>query len=123
MLKQLFVIFVLMIAGGCEQSSAPETTNQSSNTGSDSAAASTDPNFYNGKNVNYIVTTNPGGGYDAYARLIGKYLVKYLGAENIIINNIPGAGHIVGTNTLWKSKPDGITIGTLFTSCLSPSNF
>jgi tripartite-type tricarboxylate transporter receptor subunit TctC len=62
--------------------------------------------------VNYIVTTNPGGGYDTYARLIGKYLVKYLGAENVIINNIPGAGHIVGTNTLWKSKPDGITIGT-----------
>ena len=68
--------------------------------------------FYQGKNVTYIVATNAGGGYDAYARLIGGYLEEYLNADHVLIRNVPGAGHIVGANTLARSKPDGLTIGT-----------
>jgi tripartite-type tricarboxylate transporter receptor subunit TctC len=68
--------------------------------------------YYQGKNVTYIVATNAGGGYDAYARLIGGYLEHYLNADHVIIRNVPGAGHIVGANTLARSKPDGLTIGT-----------
>jgi len=41
-------------------------------------AAAPDLGFYKGKVLNYIVATKPGGGYDAYARLIGKYMQKYL---------------------------------------------
>lgn len=67
---------------------------------------------YAGKNVSYIVATNAGGGYDAYARLIGNYLQKHLAAQNVVIRNVPGAGHIVGANTLWRARPDGLTIGT-----------
>lgn len=37
-------------------------------------AADADLAFYKGKTVNYIVATKPGGGYDMYGRLIGKYL-------------------------------------------------
>ena len=66
--------------------------------------------FYEGKTLTYIVATEPGGGYDTYARLIGKYLEKHLGAK-VLIKNVPGAGHIVGTNTLWAAEPDGLTIG------------
>ena len=72
----------------------------------------TEPDYYQGKNVSYIVSTNAGGGYDAYARLIGGYLEHYLNADHVIIRNVPGAGHIVGANTLARSKPDGLTIGT-----------
>jgi len=79
-------------------------------------AAETD--FFKDKRVTYIVATNAGGGYDAYGRLIGKYLEKHLEADNVLINNIPGAGHIIGTNTLWKSKPDGLTIGTFDVSLI-----
>ncbi len=68
--------------------------------------------YYEGKNVTYIVATNAGGGYDAYARLIGGYLEKYLNADHVIIRNVPGAGHLIGANTLARSKPDGLTIGT-----------
>ncbi|MEE8538336.1 MAG: tripartite tricarboxylate transporter substrate-binding protein [Woeseiaceae bacterium] len=71
-----------------------------------------DSDYYQGKNVTYIVATNAGGGYDAYARLIGGYLEKYLNADHVLIRNVPGAGHIVGANTLARSKPDGLTIGT-----------
>ncbi len=74
--------------------------------------------FYKGKTVTYIVATNPGGGYDTYGRLIAKYLKKHLGARRVLVRNIPGAGHIVGTNTLWASKADGLTIGTFNTGLI-----
>jgi tripartite-type tricarboxylate transporter receptor subunit TctC len=73
--------------------------------------------FYEGKTLTYIVATEPGGGYDTYARLIGKYLEKQLGAK-VLIKNVPGAGHIVGTNTLWAAEPDGLTIGTFNTGLI-----
>jgi len=73
--------------------------------------------FFNGKTITYIVATEPGGGYDTYGRLIGKYLEKHLGAQ-VVIRNLPGAGHIVGTNTLYASAPDGLTIGTFNTGLI-----
>ena len=71
-----------------------------------------DGNFYDGRTIAYIVATDPGGGYDAYARLIGKYMQNYMPVDNIIIKNTPGAGHLVGANTLHRSRPNGLTIGT-----------
>jgi len=39
---------------------------------------------------------------------------KYLsGAKTVIVKNIPGAGHIIGANTIFKSKANGLTFGTL----------
>jgi tripartite-type tricarboxylate transporter receptor subunit TctC len=73
--------------------------------------------FYDGKTITYIVATEPGGGYDTYARLIGKYLENHLGAK-VLIKNVPGAGHIVGTNTLAAAEPDGLTIGTFNTGLI-----
>jgi tripartite-type tricarboxylate transporter receptor subunit TctC len=68
--------------------------------------------FYEGKTISIIVTTKPGGGYDFYARLMSKYMQKYLPGSTVIVKNIPGAGHIVGTNAIYQAKPDGLTIGT-----------
>ena len=69
--------------------------------------------FYQGKTMKLIVATKPGGGYDFYARLVAKYMHKYLsGVKTIIVKNVPGAGHIIGTNTIYKSKPDALTFGT-----------
>ena len=68
--------------------------------------------YYAEKNITYIVATNAGGGYDAYARLIGGHLEQKLNAEHVIIRNVPGAGHYIGANTLARSRPDGLTIGT-----------
>lgn len=74
--------------------------------------------FYKGKTVTYIVATDPGGGYDTYGRLIAKYMQKYLEAGRVLVRNVPGAGHIVGANTLYKSPPDGLTIGTFNTGLI-----
>jgi tripartite-type tricarboxylate transporter receptor subunit TctC len=77
-----------------------------------------DVDFYKGKLVTYIVATKPGGGYDAYGRLVGRYLQKYLPGSTVIIKNVPGAGHIIGANEIYLSKPDGLTIGTFNTGLI-----
>ncbi len=74
--------------------------------------------YFEGKTLTYIISTNPGGNYDAYARLIGRHLEAKLGADKIIYKNLPGAGHIIGANTLSASKPDGLTIGTFNTGLI-----
>jgi len=83
--------------------------------------------FYKGKVINYIVSTKPGGGYDAYARIIGKYMQKYIPGVTVIVKNIPGAGNIIGANEIYLAKPNGLTIGTsirayLFPDCWFPGD-
>ncbi|MDU8941767.1 Bug family tripartite tricarboxylate transporter substrate binding protein [Ovoidimarina sediminis] len=74
--------------------------------------------YFEGKTVTYIIATNPGGGYDAYGRLIGQHLEEELGARRVVFKNLPGAGHIIGANTLYASDPDGLTIGTFNTGLI-----
>ncbi len=81
----------------------------------DAAAAPADISFFKGKTVTYIVSTKTGGGYDTYARLVAKYMQKYLPGSKVIVKNVPGAGHIVGANTIYAAAPDGLTIGTFNT--------
>jgi tripartite-type tricarboxylate transporter receptor subunit TctC len=68
--------------------------------------------FYQGKVMKIIVTTKPGGGYDFYGRMMARFMQKYLPGSTIITKNIPGGGHLIGTNTIYKAKPDGLTFGT-----------
>jgi putative tricarboxylic transport membrane protein len=80
--------------------------------------AQTGADFYKGKTVTYIVATPPGGGYDFYGRLVSEYLQKYLPGSTVVVKNMPGAGHLVGANALYASKPDGLTIGTFNTGLI-----
>jgi tripartite-type tricarboxylate transporter receptor subunit TctC len=82
------------------------------------AAAQTGADFFNGKTVTYIVATAPGGGYDVYGRLIAAYMQKYLPGSTFVIKNMPGASHLVGTNALYASAADGLTIGTFNTGLI-----
>jgi len=76
------------------------------------APANRDPKaFFAGKTLTYIVATEAGGGYDAYGRLVSQYIGKYLGTRNVVVKNVPGGGHIVGTNELYRARPDGLTLG------------
>lgn len=74
--------------------------------------------FYKGKTVTYIVATAPGGGYDTYGRLVADFMQKYLPGSTFVVRNMPGAGHLVGTNAIYASKPDGLTIGTFNTGLI-----
>lgn len=74
--------------------------------------------FYKGKTVTYIVSTSAGGGYDYYGRLVSQYMQKYLPGSTFIVKNVPGAGHLIGANTIYASKADGLTIGTFNTGLI-----
>jgi tripartite-type tricarboxylate transporter receptor subunit TctC len=74
--------------------------------------------FFKGKTVTYIVATSAGGGYDLYGRLVAEYMQRYLPGSTFIVRNMPGAGHLVGTNTIFASRADGLTIGTFNTGLI-----
>lgn len=82
------------------------------------AAQRSAADFYKGKTVTYIVATNPGGGYDAYGRLVSEFMQKHMPGTTYVIRNIQGAGHIIGTNALYASRADGLTIGTFNTGLI-----
>ena len=81
------------------------------------AAPAGDAAFFRGKTLTYIVSTEPGGGYDTYARLIGRHLEQRLGAQ-VVVRNVPGAGHLIGLEQLNRAAPDGLTIGTFNTGLI-----
>lgn len=82
------------------------------------AQAQTGAEFFKGKTVTYIVSTAAGGGYDTYGRLVAEYMQRYLPGSTFVVKNVPGAGHMIGTNTIYASKPDGLTIGTFNTGLI-----
>ena len=83
-------------------------------------SAFTQESFYQGKVIRIIVATAAGGGYDLYTRTMARHLRKYIpGEPTIVVENMPGAGHLIGANYVYRvAKPDGLTmghfIGTLF---------
>lgn len=62
-----------------------------------------------GQNITLVVPFDPGGGYDAYARMLAPELGEALDAT-IVVENKPGAGGVLATNELMNKKPDGTTI-------------
>jgi tripartite-type tricarboxylate transporter receptor subunit TctC len=69
--------------------------------------------FYEGKVVRITVGTTPGGGFDAWARLVARHIGKQIpGNPTIVVENMPGAGGLIQINNLYAAtKPDGLTIG------------
>ncbi len=56
-----------------------------------------------------IVPYAAGGGADALARVIGPRLAERLG-QQVIVDNRPGGGTVIGTDAAAKAKPDGYTM-------------
>jgi tripartite-type tricarboxylate transporter receptor subunit TctC len=69
--------------------------------------------FYKGKTVRIVVGAAPGGGYDAYARILARHLGKYIpGNPTVIVENMPGAGMLIAANHIYNVAPkDGTVIG------------
>jgi tripartite-type tricarboxylate transporter receptor subunit TctC len=77
--------------------------------------------LYPEKIIRIVVPFAPGGGTDVIARTLAQEMAKDLGAT-IVIENKPGAGTIIGTQTVATSEPDGYTLlmGT-FANAVNPS--
>ena len=98
------LIMVMVTACGQEAPSGQETPSEQ-----ESKASAP---FYENKTITLIVATKAGGGYDTYARLVSRYMEKYLPGSTIIVKNVDGAGHIIGCNETYHADPDGLTFGT-----------
>ncbi len=64
---------------------------------------------YPAKSIRVIVPFSPGGGVDFIARLVGQKLAQALG-QQIIVENRPGAGSAIGTESVLRSASDGYTL-------------
>ena len=72
--------------------------------------------FYQGKTITIIVGAKAGDTYDLYPRLVAEFMSKHIpGNPNIIIQNVPGAAGLIGTNQVYNlAKPDGLTLGAIY---------
>jgi tripartite-type tricarboxylate transporter receptor subunit TctC len=71
--------------------------------------------YYRGKTVTITVGSAAGGGYDTYARLVGRHLGKYIpGNPTVIVQNMPGAGSNKAASYIALQAPkDGTAIGAV----------
>ena len=82
------------------------------------AAAQDLASVWRGKTVSILVGTSAGGGYDTYARILGRHMGKHIpGAPNVIVSNMAGAasntmaGYVAGV-----APKDGTVIGAPFST-------
>ena len=76
------------------------------------AAAEADDGFYRGKQIHLYISTGPGGGYDAYARTLARYMGNHIpGNPGFVPQNMPGAGGLRATSFVYNSAArDGTAI-------------
>ena len=76
---------------------------------------------YPSRLVTLIVPYPAGGGVDTLGRLIAQQLSAALG-QQVIIENRPGAGAVIGTRAAAKAPADGYTLVMLTTGISLPAN-
>jgi tripartite-type tricarboxylate transporter receptor subunit TctC len=76
--------------------------------------------FYRGKQVDIIVGSTAGGGYDTYARLIARHMSDHMpGKPDIVVQNMPGAGSGKAAGYIYAVAPkDGTTMAAVFPGVL-----
>jgi tripartite-type tricarboxylate transporter receptor subunit TctC len=76
---------------------------------------------YPNRPITLIVPYPPGGGVDTIARVMAAKLAPALG-QQIVIENRPGAGAVIGTRAAAKAVPDGYTLVMFTTGISLPAN-
>jgi tripartite-type tricarboxylate transporter receptor subunit TctC len=74
---------------------------------------------YPSRPITLIVPYPPGGGVDTMGRMVAQKLSPALG-QQVIIENRPGAGAVIGTRAAAKSAPDGYTLVMMTTGVSLP---
>jgi tripartite-type tricarboxylate transporter receptor subunit TctC len=111
--NSLFVLFFLLSLLFGRSSFAGQAT------GYDEKAIA---DFYRGKTVTIVVGHSAGGGFDRYARAIGRHIAKYIpGNPAIVVTNMVGAGTMVSANYTYNQAPKDGTVINSFDGGLWPS--
>ena len=64
-----------------------------------------------GKVIVLVLPTSAGSGTDITARLISRYLGKYIpGNPAVVVRSLEGAAGLMGVNYVYAAKPNGLTI-------------
>ena len=88
--------------------------------GSDTPQGTTPAEFYRGKTINLIVSHSAGSSADRVSRVLASYLERDTGA-NVVVTNRVGAGGLEGINYVYRSEPDGLTLGVVTQGKLVPN--
>jgi hypothetical protein len=77
--------------------------------------AQTATEFFGQKTIKFVITYEPGGSYDLYARLVTMHLPKHLaGHPAMVMQYMPGAGGLLGTLHFHdKAAQDGSELAIL----------
>jgi tripartite-type tricarboxylate transporter receptor subunit TctC len=70
--------------------------------------------FYRGKTITLLIGYTPGGTYDAYGRLVARFMGDHIpGKPTIVPRNMPGAASRVAVAHLYNVAPrDGTMLAT-----------
>ncbi len=71
------------------------------------------------KDVKVIVPYSAGGGIDVTVRLMSDLAPKYMNGKQLIVENLPGGGGVIGQTAAAKAKPDGYTLSAFGPSSLT----
>jgi tripartite-type tricarboxylate transporter receptor subunit TctC len=82
-------------------------------TGAPQASAQADA--FAGKSLQMIIGFGAGGGYDLWARTVGRHIGRHLpGAPGVVAQNMPGAGSYTAASYIYTVAPkDGTVIGII----------
>src|SRR5689334_17322067 len=85
------------------------------------AAAPARAQDYPARPITLIVPFVAGGGVDAMGRIVAQKLAAAFG-QQVVIENRPGAGGVIGTRAVAKAPADGYTLGMMITGASLPPN-
>ncbi|MCZ2813953.1 tripartite tricarboxylate transporter substrate-binding protein [Modestobacter sp. VKM Ac-2979] len=100
---------LLTACGGDDAGSANQAEGDNGGASSADFECGSGESVLSGENVRLVVGTDPGGGYDAYARMIAPLLGEELGAE-VVVENQPGAGGLSAVNSMIAGEKDGTNL-------------
>jgi tripartite-type tricarboxylate transporter receptor subunit TctC len=89
--------------------------------GATQANAQSAASFYSGKTLKFIIPSGAGGGYDAYSRLLARHIGDHIpGHPRVVVENMPGASGLLGTNWMYNVAPrDGTVMGSTYNTLLT----
>jgi tripartite-type tricarboxylate transporter receptor subunit TctC len=79
------------------------------------ASAQSAGDFFKDKQIRFVLGAAPGQDYDLWARFLSRHLPRHIpGSPSFVVQNMPGAGHLLATNWLYNIAPrDGTVWGSV----------
>ncbi|WP_428003472.1 tripartite tricarboxylate transporter substrate binding protein [Acidovorax sp.] len=78
----------------------------------------------NDKPIRMVLPVGAGSGVDTIMRAAAPQLIKALGGQGVVIENLPGAGGITGASVIVRAPADGLTLGVVSNNhVVNPSVF